>query len=49
MLNTSSPPDSSDSLEEQLVKARSSMALQPYLMSFSNRVHPHKREKDYFN
>ena len=32
-------------LEERLVKARSSMALRAYLMSFSNRTGPHKMEE----
>jgi hypothetical protein len=34
------------SLEERIVKARSSMALQTYLMSFSIRTNPHKMEEN---
>ena len=38
----------SDPLEEQLVKARSSMALRIYLMSISIRVNLHKMEENQF-
>jgi hypothetical protein len=38
----------SDFLEERLVKARSSMALQTYLMSFSIRAYPHNMEDNLF-
>ena len=43
-------PTLSDSFELQFVKARSSMALQTYLVSFSFRAYPHKwKRTNYFN
>jgi hypothetical protein len=35
-------------LEERIGKARSSMALRTYLMSFSIRAYPHKMEENLF-
>ncbi len=52
MLNTTSPTiweyPYIVTLEEQLVKARSSMALRTYLMYFSIRAYPHKVEEILF-
>jgi len=39
----------SDSLEERIVKARSSMALRTHLMSFSLIASPHNMEENHLN